>query len=95
MTQVHHEITGITIHVCMVATGQLVLCIATVAKLTTRALKHAIYSNSCSLAGCPNTALCMATGSALHIMVVTICTGIVQAQNLAFYNQIHKGARHI
>ena len=53
MTQVHHEITGITIHVCMVATGQLVLCIATVAKLTTRALKNTIYSNfrACTLAG--------------------------------------------
>jgi len=45
MTQVHHEITGIT----MVATGQPVLCIATL----TRALKHTIYSNfrACSLAG--------------------------------------------
>jgi len=50
MTQVHHEITGITIPVCMVATGQPALCIAT---LTTRALKHTIYSNfrACSLAG--------------------------------------------
>src|ERR1700689_2885636 len=95
MTQVHYEITGITIHVCMVATGQLVLYIATVAKLTTRALKHTIYSNFrvCTLAGPdhsgPNTALCMATGPVLHIMVVTVCTGMVQAQNLAFHNQIH------
>jgi hypothetical protein len=89
MTQVHHEITGITIPVCMVATDQPALCIASFAKLTTRALKHAIYSNSCSLAGCPNTALCMATGLAVHIMVITIHTGIVQAQNLSFHNQIH------
>ena len=50
MTQVHHEITGITIPVCMVATGQLVLCIATFAELM---LKYTIYNNfrACNFTG--------------------------------------------
>ena len=53
MTQVYHEITGITIPVCMVAIGQLVLCIATFAELTTRVLKYTIYNNfrACNLTG--------------------------------------------
>ena len=53
MTQVHHEITGITIPVCMVATGHPALRIATFAKLATRALKYTIYSNfgTCSPTG--------------------------------------------
>ena len=68
MTQVHHEITGITIPVCMVPARQLALCIATFAELTTRVL----YIVISELVALQITALCMATGLELHIMVVTI-----------------------
>ena len=53
MTQVHYEITGITISVSMIATGQLMLWIATFAELTTRVLKYTIYNNfrACNLTG--------------------------------------------
>src|ERR1700683_3910641 len=88
MTQVHHEITSITIHVCMVATGVMHCHICWVNNQNAKNILYIVISELVTLQGLtfrPKYSIMHYTWQLAQCYTLWI----IQAQNLTFHNQIH------